>query len=97
MAKTQKHLWQFASRFKRNAFGWRSQLAIQRVQGGGVGDQKGSPHRSSSRRQRGDITDTPIAEMVPVRTTMKIEVRAQIGFALSSVRQKNDLCQRNRL
>ena len=31
MAKTQKHRWQFTSRFKRNAFGWRSQPAIQRV------------------------------------------------------------------
>jgi hypothetical protein len=32
MAKTQKHRWQFAARLRRNAFGWRSQPAIQRVQ-----------------------------------------------------------------
>jgi hypothetical protein len=29
--QTQKHRWQFAARFRRNAFGWRSQPAIQRV------------------------------------------------------------------
>ena len=26
-----KHRWQFAPRFRRNAFGWCSQLAIQRI------------------------------------------------------------------
>ena len=31
MATTDKHRWQFAGRFRRNAFGWRSQPAIQRV------------------------------------------------------------------
>jgi hypothetical protein len=31
MAKTEKHRWNFAARFRRNAFGWRSQPAIQRV------------------------------------------------------------------
>jgi len=32
MAKTQKHPWKFAAQFRHNAFGWRSQPAIQRVQ-----------------------------------------------------------------
>ncbi len=31
MAEREKHRWQFAQRFRRNAFGWRSQPAIQRV------------------------------------------------------------------
>lgn len=31
MAKTVKHKWVFAPRFRRNAFGWRSQPAIKRV------------------------------------------------------------------
>jgi hypothetical protein len=31
MATAEKHRWQFAARFRRNAFSWRSQLAIQRV------------------------------------------------------------------
>jgi tetratricopeptide (TPR) repeat protein len=32
MATAEKHRWQFAARFRRNAFGWRSQPAIGRVQ-----------------------------------------------------------------
>ena len=32
MAKSKRHRWQFAARFRRNAFGWRSQPAIERVQ-----------------------------------------------------------------
>lgn len=31
MNKTERHKWQFRSRFRRNAFGWKSQPAIQRV------------------------------------------------------------------
>lgn len=31
MTRTEKHRWQFAGHFRRNAFGWRSQPAIQRV------------------------------------------------------------------
>jgi len=31
MTKAEQHRWQFAGRFRRNAFGWRSQPAIQRV------------------------------------------------------------------
>jgi len=31
MTKAERHRWQFAGRFRRNAFGWRSQPAIQRV------------------------------------------------------------------
>jgi hypothetical protein len=31
MADAKPHRWQFASRFRRNAFGWRSQPAIERV------------------------------------------------------------------
>ncbi len=31
MVKTERHKWQFRSRFRRNAFGWRSQPAIQRI------------------------------------------------------------------
>lgn len=31
MAKTSQHKWAFAARFRRHAFGWRSQPAIQRV------------------------------------------------------------------
>lgn len=31
MSKSEQHRWQFAGRFRRNAFGWRSQPAIQRV------------------------------------------------------------------
>ena len=31
MSKSERHRWQFAARFRRNAFGWRSQPAIQRV------------------------------------------------------------------
>jgi hypothetical protein len=31
MAESEKHRWQFAPRFRRNAFGWRSQPAIRRV------------------------------------------------------------------
>ena len=31
MAESEKHNWQFAARFRRNAFGWRSQPAIRRV------------------------------------------------------------------
>src|SRR5262245_27966040 len=31
MAASEKHRWQFAPRFRRNAFGWRSQPAILRV------------------------------------------------------------------
>jgi hypothetical protein len=31
MTKTSKHKWTFAARFRRHAFGWRSQPAIQRV------------------------------------------------------------------
>jgi hypothetical protein len=30
MTKAERHRWQFARRFRRNAFGWRSQPAIQR-------------------------------------------------------------------
>ncbi len=30
-SKTHAHKWQFASRFRRGAFGWRSQPAIRRV------------------------------------------------------------------
>ena len=26
-----KHKWQFSSRFRRNAFGWRSQVPLQRI------------------------------------------------------------------
>jgi hypothetical protein len=29
--KSERHRWQFAARFRRNAFGWRSQPAIQKV------------------------------------------------------------------
>jgi len=32
MTKAERHRWQFAGRFRRNAFGWRSQPLIQRVQ-----------------------------------------------------------------
>jgi hypothetical protein len=32
MRKTERYRWQFAQRFRRNAFGWRSQPALQRVQ-----------------------------------------------------------------
>ena len=32
MATAERHRWQFAARFRRNAFGWRSQPAIARVQ-----------------------------------------------------------------
>jgi hypothetical protein len=32
MATAAGHRWQFAARFRRNAFGWRSQPAIARVQ-----------------------------------------------------------------
>ncbi len=32
MATAGRHRWQFAARFRRNAFGWRSQPAIARVQ-----------------------------------------------------------------
>jgi hypothetical protein len=32
MATVERHRWQFAARFRRNAFGWRSQPAIARVQ-----------------------------------------------------------------
>jgi hypothetical protein len=31
VSKSERHRWQFAGRFRRNAFGWRSQPAIQRV------------------------------------------------------------------
>jgi hypothetical protein len=31
MADSKTHRWQFATRFRRNAFGWRSQPAIERV------------------------------------------------------------------
>jgi hypothetical protein len=31
MADSKTHRWQFAARFRRNAFGWRSQPAIERV------------------------------------------------------------------
>ena len=31
MATAERHRWQFAARFRRNAFGWRSQPAIARV------------------------------------------------------------------
>ena len=31
MADAKPHRWQFAARFRRNAFGWRSQPAIERV------------------------------------------------------------------
>jgi len=31
VSKSEQHRWQFAGRFRRNAFGWRSQPAIQRV------------------------------------------------------------------
>jgi hypothetical protein len=31
MADAKPHRWQFATRFRRNAFGWRSQPAIERV------------------------------------------------------------------
>jgi hypothetical protein len=31
VSKFERHRWQFAARFRRNAFGWRSQPAIQRV------------------------------------------------------------------
>ncbi len=31
MAKAEKHRWAFAPRFRRNAYGWRSQPAIQRI------------------------------------------------------------------
>jgi hypothetical protein len=31
LAGTDKHKWQFKTRFRRHAFGWRSQPAIQRV------------------------------------------------------------------
>jgi hypothetical protein len=31
MAKAEKHRWAFPSRFRRGAFGWRSQPAVQRV------------------------------------------------------------------
>jgi hypothetical protein len=32
MVTAERHRWQFAARFRRNAFGWRSQPAIARVQ-----------------------------------------------------------------
>jgi hypothetical protein len=32
MATAERHRWQFAARFRHNAFGWRSQPAIARVQ-----------------------------------------------------------------
>jgi len=31
MTRTEKHKWVFTSRFRRHAFGWRSQVAVQRV------------------------------------------------------------------
>jgi hypothetical protein len=31
MADAKTHRWQFAARFRRNAFGWRSQPAIERI------------------------------------------------------------------
>jgi hypothetical protein len=31
MADAKPHRWQFAARFRRNAFGWRSQPALERV------------------------------------------------------------------
>ena len=31
MVTAERHRWQFAARFRRNAFGWRSQPAIERV------------------------------------------------------------------
>jgi len=31
VSKSERYRWQFAARFRRNSFGWRSQPAIQRV------------------------------------------------------------------
>lgn len=31
MAKTERHQWAFRTRFRRNAFGWKSQPAIKRI------------------------------------------------------------------
>jgi hypothetical protein len=31
MAKAEAHKWEFKARFRRHAFGWKSQPAIQRV------------------------------------------------------------------
>jgi len=31
MAKAERHKWEFRARFRRNAFGWKSQPAIKRV------------------------------------------------------------------
>lgn len=47
MAKSEKKKWAFATRFRRNAFGWRSQPAIARVKQAGSEIKKAARPRST--------------------------------------------------
>ena len=53
--KAAAHKWEFTARFRRHAFGWRSQPAIQRVKQAVERDQEGRARRPSAGcRRRGD-------------------------------------------
>jgi hypothetical protein len=64
MATTDKHRWQFAGRFRRNAFGWRSQPAIQRVREA-VSEIKGVARRDALLGAEGAVLFLEKVEALP--------------------------------